>query len=208
MSPQMGIVTDADLAAAIVAHAADLDAHTRNYLQTLRTGEYYWPDMPGASTQGLTANFLCASPLIVARDITVDRIAIDVTTADAGKVARLGIYNLGVNLAPGTLLLDAGVVSLNAVGVQALVINQALPKGIYFPTLVCDSNAALLAATDIPYRISSRFLGLNPTDFQKGNGWWTVAQAYGVLPDPFTAGAALSGALKLPVIAVRVLSLD
>ncbi|GAI01197.1 unnamed protein product, partial [marine sediment metagenome] len=55
---------------------------------------------------------LRALPLVVPRDITVDRIAVDIEVAgEAGSKARLGIYRNGANLYPGTLVVDAGEIA-------------------------------------------------------------------------------------------------
>ena len=105
-------------------HAADLDAHTKNVLEIVRTGEYYLSPSHGYGTLTMVANRLYARPLVVVRDITIDRLAIEVTSAGAaGTKARLGIYNVGTNLYPGTLILDAGEVAVDATGIKAATIS-------------------------------------------------------------------------------------
>ena len=140
MSPQMGEVTTVDVNALIAAHAAILDAHTKDAFEIVRIGEYTTL-MPNnkVGNKTLAANRLYATPLIVARAMTFDRIAIDVRVADAGKNCRLGIYKNGTNYYPGALVLDAGIVSVNAVAVVSIVIDQSLTKGIYH--LACLSEA-------------------------------------------------------------------
>jgi len=190
-----------------IAHATDLDAHTRNMFQTLRTGMYhdFWYGGADAPT-ALTANVMYAVPLIVTRNVTVDRIAVFIVTADAGKVARLGIYNDGANLYPGDLLLDGGEISVaNNTTTEALVINQALTKGIYWAVILSDG----VPQPQKRGRSSSAPLGVNPTNFGYQYGGWDRAQAYGALPDPFTAGGALEFDSSIdPRICLRVASLD
>lgn len=186
-------------------HAAALDAHTRDMGQILRTGEYVVP-VPADTTRirSITADRLYGVLLWLARDITVDRIAIDVTIAGAGGTkARLGIYNVGTNLYPGSLLLDAGTVAVDATGVKSITINQSLTKGLYFTALVSDGipTIAGLWARWSP-------LGVYSVAFNGGQQvQWLKAQAYGALPDPFTAAGGMS-TLTAAGIYVRVLSLD
>jgi hypothetical protein len=188
----------------ISAHVADLDAHVKSYWELLRTGEYTSPTLVGTgATVTLTANTMYAMPFLVARAITIDRLAIDVATADAGKSVRLGIYNNGTNLYPGTLLKDYGAVSVAETGVVAASGDQALTKGLYWLALVSDGVPTLEA-----FYMAWSPLGQNATDFTLSNqyGEWYVAFTYAALPDPFTAGGNLSaqGFSLLP----RIKSLD
>ena len=52
-------------------HAADLDAHMRDFLQLLRTGEYLgFPFCRGSEDWAISANTLYAVPLLIAREKT------------------------------------------------------------------------------------------------------------------------------------------
>lgn len=185
-------------------HAAALDVHTKNPLEIVRAGGYYSCPEGYYTAIVLVADRLYAKPFIVVRDMTFDRIAIDVTALDAGKNARLGIYNLGTNLYPGTLLLDAGTVSVATTGVKSITISQALTKGIYFVAMVTDGTPNVRGTV---YHIQiPNILGLNNTSMNIVYSGWTVAQAYGALPDPFTAAGALGS--TIPRIPMRVLTLD
>ena len=185
-------------------HAADLDAHMSDIYQTLVTGEYFAPyPIQTSVTAAFSANILHAMPCFVARPMTVDRIACDVT-AQAGEKIRMGIYNDGTNLYPGTLLLDAGEITLSATGMQVIVINQALTRGLYW--LVILSNGA--PTMRIWYPAFSP-LGISSTSFLLTTGclgFWWVAFTYNALPTPFTAGAAIS--TNPYAIALRLKSLD
>lgn len=204
MSPQMGVYDRLDALADIAAHAALLDAHNFEELTKLRTGVYLSTSTPSShSTAGVVANRLYAIPFIAARAMTLDRLAIAVTGAGAGGTkARLGIYKDGTNLYPGTLLLDAGLVNVDAIATVFANIDQALTKGLYWLTLVTDGAPTARNGT-------FQYSGTSPLGFDASfrfyDGWY-VAFAYAALPDPFTAGGSLSNAV--PLIAVRIASLD
>ncbi|GAI73404.1 unnamed protein product, partial [marine sediment metagenome] len=172
----------------LTPHLSDLDAHHRDIHEVMRVGNYYISSDSGAnSTNVLVAGQMYASPIVVARDITVDRIAIQVTLLAAGSSARLGIHNDGVDLYPGSLLLDAGVVGTAANGMASIVIDQALTKGLYWLTLIGDDTPTVRSY--IPAEAVLGFeAGVNA--FNNKSGYWQVAQAFGALPDPFTAGGS------------------
>jgi len=186
-------------------HIARLDAHTRYAYQIFRTGEYMLPSMIGfysLSQVTMTANTLYAVPFLAARNMTVDRIAVNIITPDAGKKARMGIYKDGVNLYPGSLLLDAGEVDVGSGGVKAITINRSLTRGLYWLAIVSDGTPTVRAATN-----ASTILGMNATHANTQTGW-SVAHNYAALPDPFTAGGSLvTDSLKF-CIALRLASLD
>lgn len=186
-------------------HLAELDAHLKGGItDILRTGEYshFLPGTIRSATLLLTANVLYAHAFLVPRDITVDRIAVDVQALAASKSLRLGIYNNGTNLYPGSLLLDAGTVSVNTTGVKAVTIDRALTKGLYWLAMVGDGTPSL----DGTYP-HLNVLGHLSTNFAKLNTGWEVAHTYGVLPDPYTAGGSFSDKV-LASIALRIASLD
>lgn len=185
-------------------HIADLDAHTKDRFEVLRTGEYHF-GIPFYSTTGqaLSANYIYASLFIVARDMTVDRVAVNVSAAgSSGKKAYLGIYNVGTNLYPGTLLLDAGTVDIDGTGVQAITINQSLPKGIYFVAILPEDGVSIKVVYP-----SSTHLGVSATDLLTYRGNWSLAQAYGALPATFPSDGEALGS-KIMGIALRLASLD
>lgn len=192
-------------------HAADLDAHTYDIRQKLRTGQYFPPapsfqDVPLA----LVANEILAIPFIVARALTVDRLAIHVTIAAAGgAIARLGIYEDGANLYPGDLVLDAGTVAVDGAAVVAATINQALTKGLYWLAIVSDNTPTVNC-----FYQSYPILGLVAATFGIENNqsvcWGQAAVGSGALADPFVGAAAIrtTATHVAPVVAYRIASLD
>jgi len=141
------------------------------------------------STQVLVPNRLYATPIILPVTATYDRIAINISTAEAGTNARLGIYADNGAGEPGALVLDAGTVSLAAVAVVTIVINQQLSAGLYWVVVVANSTTAAL------YRATIRAWSTSGASsaFYAAAGRY-VAHTYGALPDPFgTATEWLTG---------------
>ncbi len=171
----------------------------------LQTGTYYpFRSIRGAANTVMSANTLYGVPLLIPRNLTVDRIAIDIQSAGAGGThARLGIYYNGTNMYPGALLLDAGTVVSDATGVHYITISQALPAGLYWGAIVSDGAPTVRAfnwAEPAP-------LGLVATDFSNNNAMWSVAFNYAVLPATFTAAGSAANNTAFN-IALRILSLD
>jgi len=187
----------------LAAHIADLDAHTRDIFEEVRTGEYFFPFHGEHSTSAIAANRLHAVPFIVPRAMTFDRIGISITAGGAGgSKARLGIYSDGANITPGALLLDAGEVAADGVAVVACVINLALTKGLYWPAVVSDDTPTLRSTYS-----TKGIMGLK-ADWQLVQGRWHANFAYGVLSgaDPFPG--APTAHYDCLTIAMRVASLD
>lgn len=168
-------------------HAADLAAHTKDIFEVRRTGYYFYPWMHTSTLNVpiMVANKLYGMFFLVARAITIDRLAIKVTTLADGKSVRVGIYNNGVNVYPGTLLKDAGTVSVATTGLKEIILDPvlALPKGLYWLAIVSDGTPALQggALTHSP-------IGNLPSTGIDQYQRWEVNFTYAALPDPFTAG--------------------
>jgi len=168
----------------------------------LRTGAYYGSRQGTSGTVAISASKLYALPIIVARDITVDRIAIEVTGAVAAN-ARLGIYNNGTNLVPGTRLLDAGEVSVATTGIKAATISQSLTKGIYWLVVVSNGTPTLRKVDAQTWTV----IGDTAADFTKSAIAYRSNFTYAALPASFpTAGEAWLN--YGPILRVRILSLD
>ncbi len=192
-------------AADMMNHRKILDAHTMSPFERYRV-EAYINIGGGGVTQTLVADHLYAFPLFIARNITIDRLAIDVETASAGDAARIGIYRNGVDLYPGALVVESAALSVNAIAVMVdtPVAPVQLTKGLYWVAVISDGIPHLEGyGPDGGINI----LGLNPADFAVHYGGWDLAVAYGALPDPYTAGAVLYAGNRT-TIAPRVLTLD
>ncbi|MBU2249391.1 MAG: hypothetical protein KKD77_21765 [Gammaproteobacteria bacterium] len=183
-------------------HTATLDAHNRNIFQTYRTGEYhFFPPYWASGTHALSTNQLRAVPFVIARAMTLDRIALAFSVAAGAAKIRMGIYANGTNLYPGALVVDGGEVTIAAAVIYASVINESLQPGIYWAATLTDGTDTTLGITAGNACLSLRASNLATQELQ-----WSVFTAYGALPATFTAGGTLrsDGA----AMAFRLLSLD
>ncbi len=180
----------------------------RFYLRYVREAPEVWYTAPitgtALTTGAPSANVLRAIPFITSRRITLDSIAINVTTAATGYT-RLGIYADNGNVYPGSLIIDAGAVDTGTTGVKALTINVTLDPGLYW--LVAVSNAA---PTIRAFAVGSLIpvLGYASGLGTAASFGYSVAFTYGTLPSTFPSGAALITAAPIPAIFVRLSSVD
>jgi hypothetical protein len=103
-----------------------------------------WEHPPGTNTTlTLTDGTFIVTPIFFVRPVTLDRIAVRVTTAgSAGSVIRLGIYSADAAMFPSTLVLDAGTVDSSSTGTKEITISQALPFGVYWLGAVGQATPA------------------------------------------------------------------
>jgi len=188
-------------------HLAELDAHIRSGYEILKIGEYWTPGMEGQANTGINmvADTLYTAPLLIARDITIDRIACHVATADAGKNARIGIYKDSGSFVPDELLLDAGAVSVGTTGVKAITVDQKLVKGLYWTAIVSDGTPKVVVTHCDRGSVLSPY---RPTTFAYNRGDWKKAFTYAALPDPFGSGGGWANSTGVFKIAIRIVSLD
>jgi hypothetical protein len=129
---------------------------------------------------------LRAFPFIPSKNITLDQIAFNVTTAQAGN-ARVGIYNDDGNLYPSSLVIDGGEQATGVVGVKVSVIEVPVLAGkLYWLAQLASVAVAvrgLQIGSCIPILGLDSLLGTTP-----GLGW-DVAFNYGALPVDYPAGA-------------------
>lgn len=183
----------------------DLDAHTYNWMSLIRTGDYFHPyPVESVTTFTMVADVIYALPFFVARNLTIDRLRLEVTAEVAGKIARLGIYANGTNLYPGALVVDAGTVSVNAVAVVAATISESLTKGLYWIVIASDDTPTIRSAIT-----SWPMLGQGTSHLTAYGrwGWMKAAVGSGALADLFATGASVTGS-SLPHILPRLLTLD
>lgn len=94
-----------------------------------------------STTKSIVANQIECVPLIVPRQIVLDRIGFHQSTSGAGT-ATLAIYQDDGNVAPGLLLDNYGAVSLSGTGLQAIAINQILERGLYWLAVFYNGSAS------------------------------------------------------------------
>ena len=83
-------------------------------------------------------------PFWVSGSAQVNLIAIEVaSSASAGGTARIGLYSVGTNGLPGTLLQDAGSVDTSTIGIKQAVISQNI-TGLVYAAVVAQSGNAIV----------------------------------------------------------------
>lgn len=134
------------------------------------------------------ANFMVATPIILGTTVTWTRIGANVTTANNPDTARLGIYTDTAGF-PGTLLLDAGEISLSAAAEVEKTISQSLTANTWY-WLAMGMMSEVAKFSGYP---GDNFDGLSGYALGFDDGFGSIkngvsgAQAYGALPASFPA---------------------
>jgi hypothetical protein len=158
----------------------------------------------GLQTGTPSANFIYATPLMITTPMTLNDMAINVTTAGAGgTLARLGVYK-DKNNYPAELVVEAGeVATSNANTFQSVALGtaQRLQPGLYWLT------AAFSGTPTIRYVANTTFAGLLGVDSTAGTTNagidWVHAFTYGALPSTFPTSSPAIGSAAQPAIYVR-----
>jgi hypothetical protein len=170
----------------------------RWYTQATKVGD------PLVNTS-VVMNMLRAFPFIPSKDMTLDKIALNLTFAgsSAGAEARCGVYNDDGNLYPSSLIVDGGGISTNgSTGLKVASILAPLEGGKLYWLAECNGgnnpnargvnvNAAL------PILGFDSTLGINP-----GVGW-EAPFVYAALPANYPAGAVVLQNVNCVAIFVR-----
>lgn len=165
-----------------------------------RAGNYYrasgmWYYASENATQHTAVNHSQTSvflvPFVVQKQISIQQLAIEVTTAGAaGSVGRLGLYagDPSTCLATGLPLYDSGSIAMNTTGVKTVTPASALvlPAGLYFFAFSHNSASAFqlrsLSANAFPSVIGKTTAGGS----LQGSYINGVRGAFGALPDAST----------------------
>lgn len=171
-------------------------------------GVFYGPSRAAAAgTVTLTADTLYAVQFMVERPMSIDRLAVEVTTAQAASTARLSLYSEGaVPGSPdgGTKLEDSGAFATTSTGIKTATITaRKLAAGRYWLVLQASDATvafrALTAAQHAPH-------GLDGTAFSSGRTCWKGADAGhstgSAAPNTFPATPTIQ-TIACPVLAVR-----
>ncbi|KKK51011.1 hypothetical protein LCGC14_3119270, partial [marine sediment metagenome] len=106
-----------------------------------------WGPTGRASANTINANKLYYIPIYVAIATTFTQLALEVNiAAGAGSVLRMGAYTAIVvngGIAPGILLLDAGTIAADTIGLKTIDISHTLAPGHYFLAYVSDGTPRL-----------------------------------------------------------------
>jgi hypothetical protein len=208
-APASGIAESAvtGLVADLAGKAAAAHSHSVATEQFLVGGRltYYCAAVNGtALTTGVpTLGHIQAIPLVISRQATLDRLAVNVTTGVAGGKIMLGLYsNTPGDLYPNALL-ASGEVLTDASGVKEVVINLTLQPGVYWLTYCGNTNTTLavraFAVGGLPVILGSD--ATLPTTPTVG---WDVSRAYdSTLPATYPTGSP-SRITAAPIAAVYV----
>lgn len=171
------------------AQAATFATEDVAFRQRHRPGEYY-ASPHGSTTTGLvgTGGALRAAPFLVGKIRTFDRIAVEVITAAAGGLIRLGIYADDGTGYPGTLTIEAGAVDSATTGLKEIAISQTLTPGTYWLT----SMGEVANATTRIFAGQSLLMPIATTTNQTYFGWSANGITGGALPIDYPTGAALA----------------
>lgn len=184
-------------------HAADLDAHIHDIREQMVVARYFGvPGYLGQTPYAQEAHILFAIPLVIPRNLTVDRIALNIATAVAGGLARIGIYS-DSSLTPGAQLNAGGEIDCSTTGFKEVTISQALSKGLLWLAYVCN-NATI--AIDLMRGIFS-IIGMSSTA-QYPIGMLRRVFAYAALPDPWGTPDDPPSSGHYWNVVLRLLSLD
>lgn len=169
-------------------------------------GTYYGQSGGAADTTGsLTADTLYLIRFDVTRQVTIDTLALDVSTADAGSTGRIGIYAEGStpdSPAGGALVFDPGAASFAAAttGVKAPSASATLQPGRYFFALTVSSGSVAFRAVSAARRAAH---GLRATTFSGGQTMWTGGALTPATAFPSTCPAATIDNNPAPLVAFR-----
>lgn len=143
------------------------------------------------STATPAINTFYAVPQVVTRPMTLDRLALQVTTAAASSAVRVGIYTNTSNseLYPAALVVDSGALDTTAVGMKNATVSQVLSPGLYWFVYLAGVAAPQVRAVALA-GLSPMLGNSNVLATTVGIGL-TVAYTYGALPATFPAGASV-----------------
>ena len=139
------------------------------------------------STVGVNigANSFRAHPFMVTQRLNLDRIGFEITgVGGAGAGCYVGLYTDNGNFYPATLIVDGGTFDCSAVGgvgIKLANVNVVLEPGLYWLAFLCNDAAITFTGPE-----NSRQLRMKDSD---NSMVWSVAQAYGALPNPYPGGA-------------------
>jgi hypothetical protein len=179
---------ETDITIANAVSNGDISSH-RHYASGYYQTSHVWGDHfagAGDPVSNLTADRLYFTPFVAGRDFVADEIGIYVGTTSGSHNCRVGLYAAFADqdvIAPGALLVDAGVISLGAAGWQTIGINQSLTSGaMYWLAVVFDSVAVGPTIRQI------RPSGMWPFAWTETGGFaepvvgWYMSHTYAALP--------------------------
>lgn len=126
----------------------------------------------GSSTRAAAADVMYLSALVIPREVTLTHVGVEVTTAQASSLVRLG---LAMQSADGTYTVidDFGTVDTSTTGSKEIATTRKLKKGVYFQLVVSDTLNVTMRGLDtdsymldmhLGYSFHTKFRFLQKTD--------------------------------------------
>lgn len=157
------------------------------------TNYYTVPGTPGfvsATTRALTTNRVFYEPWMIPTAITIDQIAVEVTTNVAVSTVALALYNATASGQPDTLVADFGTIDSSTTGVKTVDLGAplALAPGRYLAAIVSAATTVTMRS----YRAPCLFLEVGLGSNGLINTMQTAATWVGAFVNPGTAWTNLN----------------
>lgn len=165
------------------------------------TQHFLQSNVTSITTIAGVVNVLRGYYITIEKDISIDRLSINVSTGVAGN-SVFGVYDLDANSYPNNLIVSTGVNDNSVTGLQNTAVSQTLTAGNYFACYNSSSAATFRALT-----ASDLTNTANPNGVMSGTSplsGLTVAYVYtGTLPATFPVGAT-TVAGNIPYLIFRI----
>lgn len=166
--------------------------------RTFLAGVYFTGMAMGTDgTAGLTQNLECAIRFEVGEIRTFDRIGIEVTTAAASNVVRLGIRPDSSGYPSATVTLDAGTIDASTTGYKEQPISQQLTPGRWWLTATLQGGTG----ASVRARSLDTFIGQTVTTTTNPSSYCQTGIT-GALPSSFSSTVIPTTGPKILVRAV------
>lgn len=165
----------------------------------LATGRYFGPGT-SLTTLATVQDRIVYVPWFIP-DVTIDRIAVEVTASAASSTVRLGAYtdNGGV---PGDLLFETAALATTSTGMVEATISETISAGVIWVAAVAQGGTPTVRAVSSISIPIGRSDGLASTQNLQV-GYWNSGVT-GALPDPATVATANAAVSSAPRVMVRV----
>lgn len=139
-----------------------------------------------SSASSMTADVTYFLPWWCSQTVTLDRIGIEVTTAQATSHVRVGLYGSGTAGIPGSLVATLGVVDSATTGIKELTISQSVTAGTLYWVAVQNEITGLVLrglsqSEQSPFHLSSPATASNTTLWQSGTTYGSGLATVGSL---------------------------
>ena len=133
----------------VIASSVRGMAPTLPQINTAAAARYYSTPSHqlSANTRSVTAGDLVAVPFLYTAARPVDAFALEITTAGAGAVARVGLYSVGANGLPAKRLIESADIDCSTTGVKVSTFGAvSIPPGWYYMLFVCKTAIVTVRA--------------------------------------------------------------